>query len=468
MNSRFVRPLAVAPLALAAALQAQAPAPAAPATPPLQVRQIGAVTAVSRDSFLAVTSAVEVAGGRVYINDILGHRVLLYDSTLANPVVVADSDPMSPNAYGSRPGTLIPFHGDSALLITPASLSMLVLSPTGQIARVMAMPPSGNGLPALIGSIFGTPGFDARGRLVYFSPVRMNFRRREAPGADGGGPITLQPPDSAFLVRFDLASRTLDTAAAIHIPRNRTTMNRDDRGGFHASMTAFPPRTVDDWAITSDGRIAIVRGQDFHVDWLDAAGAWSASGRVPFAWERQTDSTKAALIDSVAAAMQEAIDSMQARVARGEGPGGNGQTRGGGEAVPGAGGDMVMVFTGPRGGDGPARGGDGPGGRSGGPPRNTQLPAPTIVKAAPEDVPDYRPAFGQGAVRADREGNLWIRTTTMIDGRPVYDVVNAKGELVDRVQLPAFRTIAGFGSGVVYLGVRDEAGNMHLERVRIR
>ncbi|HEY6109125.1 MAG TPA: hypothetical protein VIV56_09510 [Gemmatimonadales bacterium] len=465
MRTPFVGLLSTAaPLALAAALRAQSAPAAAPATPPPPVRQIGAVTAVSHDSLLAVTSAVEIAGGRVYVNDILGHRVLLYDSTLSHPVVAADSDASSPNAYGSRPGTLIPFRGDSALFITPASLSMLVLDPAGRVARVMAMPPAGNGLPALLGSIFGTPGFDARGRLVYFAPMRMNFQRRGVPGAEGGGPITLQPPDSAFVVRFDLASRTLDTAAAIHIPRNRTTVTRDDRGAMHASLTALPPATVDDWAVTSDGRLAIVRGLDYHVDWLDAAGAWSATGRLPFPWERLTDEAKAALIDSVAVAMQTAMDSMAARMARGEGPGANGQVRvgAGSGAVPagGTGGGSVMIFAAP--------GGDGPGGGAGGPPRTMQMSAPTVVKASPADVPDYRPAFGQGAVRADREGNLWIRTSTVIDGRPVYDVVNARGELVDRVQLPAFRTIAGFGPGVVYLGVRDEAGNMHLERARMR
>jgi hypothetical protein len=36
------------------------------------------------------------------------------------------------------------------------------------------------------------------------------------------------------------------------------------------------------------------------------------------------------------------------------------------------------------------------------------------------------------------------------------------------VQLPAFRTLAGFGKGVVYLAVRDAAGVVHLERARVR
>lgn len=448
MIARRVGPaFGAASVVLAAALHAQQP----PA-----VRQINTVTAMSRDSLSAVTAAVEVAGGRVFVNDIIGRRVLMYDSTLANAVVVADSDASSPNAYGARPGTLMPFRGDSALFITPATLSMQVLGPTGQITRVMAMPSSGRGgIPALIGNIFGTPGFDARGRLVYFSPVGMVFRGRD-PQAQG--PISIDPPDSAFLVRYDLASRTLDTAAMIRIPRTRSTMNRDDRGQMRMSMVAYPAATVDDWAVTADGRIAVIRGRDYHVDWLDGEGAWTASPRMPYGWERLTDEAKSALVDSVAAAMQVNMDSMAARTARGDGPGGaGGPAPAGGAQRAGATGAMTMIVTGPA--------GDGQGG---GPPRTMQMSPPTIVKAEVSDVPDYRPAFGQGAVRADREGNLWIRTTTMVDGRPVYDVANRRGELVDRVQFPAFRTIAGFGNGVVFLGVRGEDGVTHLERARIR
>jgi sugar lactone lactonase YvrE len=87
---------------------------------------------------------------------------------------------------------------------------------------------------------------------------------------------------------------------------------------------------------------------------------------------------------------------------------------------------------------------------------------------SPSDLPDYKPAFTPGSTRADADGNLWIRTSQNIDARPVYDVVNRKGELIDRVQLPSNRVLAGFGAnGVVYLAVRDGA-TAHLEKARIR
>jgi hypothetical protein len=88
----------------------------------------------------------------------------------------------------------------------------------------------------------------------------------------------------------------------------------------------------------------------------------------------------------------------------------------------------------------------------------------------PAELPDYKPAFFANAARADADGNAWIRTipTKATAGGPVYDVISAKGELVDRVQVPAGRTIAGFGpGGVVYLVSRTEGG-LVLERARSR
>jgi hypothetical protein len=52
----------------------------------------------------------------------------------------------------------------------------------------------------------------------------------------------------------------------------------------------------------------------------------------------------------------------------------------------------------------------------------------------------------------------------------VYDVINSKGELIERVQVPKDRTIVGFGAdGVVYLLARDAAGTTtKLERARVK
>src|SRR2546423_450753 len=106
-------------------------------------------------------------------------------------------------------------------------------------------------------------------------------------------------------------------------------------------------------------------------------------------------------------------DRVAAAAAAAAGPagpaGGGGGPRGGGGGGGGSGG---------RGGGG---GGGGGGGRRG--------IAPNIAIRPPlNDLPAYEPPFGLGfqgpALHADTEGNIWIRTTTMVQGQPVYDVIN--------------------------------------------
>jgi hypothetical protein len=126
-----------------------------------------------------------------------------------------------------------------------------------------------------------------------------------------------------------------------------------------------------------------------------------------------------------------------------------------GMAAAGGGGGTIIMRSG-TGGAGEMR----MGGPGGGPM------TPTFI--SPSELPDYRPAFGRDAARPDAEGNLWIRTSKFLNGGPVYDVVNRKGELTDRVVIPSGRTIVGFGKdGSVFLSYRDGT-TTKLERARVR
>ena len=90
---------------------------------------------------------------------------------------------------------------------------------------------------------------------------------------------------------------------------------------------------------------------------------------------------------------------------------------------------------------------------------------------SPSELPDYRPAFTQGAARADLDGNLWIRTTAVRTGAGstdrLYDVVERKGELADRHADPGgaadHRPLRR--GGVVYMSARDEKGGW-IERTK--
>jgi hypothetical protein len=114
-------------------------------------------------------------------------------------------------------------------------------------------------------------------------------------------------------------------------------------------------------------------------------------------------------------------------------------------------------------------GGAGPGGGAGG-QRGGGGPNVQLNFIPPNELPDYKPPFFAGAVRADTEGNLWIRTipTKAIPGGPIYDVINRQGQLIDRVQIPLDRNILAFGpGGTVFLAHRDGT-NVYVEKASVR
>jgi len=375
----------------------------------------------------------------------------LFDSTLSHPRLVADTTRATANAYSRQSGSLFGYRRDSALFADVGSLSMLVIGPTGAIARVMAIPRP-NDAQRLYNN-FGLPGIDARDRLVYHAAAGAegvivqcclggNLRLMDSLGRSAASKQLLPKPDTAFVVAVDLGTRTTDTIGTIRIAYTRQRSVTDNQGFLTAiEQTRMPLPVVDGWAVLRDGSIAVVRGRDYHVDWFDARGR-SSSPKLPFAWERLDDARKLAIIDSTNKAEQALADERaQLRAGQLTGRGGAGASGG-------------------RGGGGGR--GDGLAG-----PAEREIPG-IIVPAELADVPDYVPPFSANAVYADADNNLWIRTSMLVDGRPVYDLVNRNGELFDRVQLPSFRTIAGFGPGVVYMAVQGSSGVVRLERARIR
>jgi hypothetical protein len=380
-----------------------------------RVRPIGPLIAVSSEQLTSISQTRALPGGRVLLYDIRAQRVVMFDSTLKHMTVVVESTP--------ELGALIRYHGDTTLSANLAQVSLAVIDPAGRIVRTMAIPDPRNML-GFIGGPYGSPGFDARDRLVYAAmPPRP----------------TVQPPvalaDTAPIIRFDLATRGRDTVAMLHVPPARFAP-RTIRAGKDTSTMLWraldPTPTTDDWAVLSDGTIAVVRGQDYHVDMINANGAVTAGPKIPFTWQRLSTEDKSAIIDSTRNAMAAreaaALAARAAALAKADSTALGGQRRVA---------DRIGIIV--------------------------TFPLVTI-----DEMPDYRPAFEQGASRADVDGNLWVRTSKFVDGGAVYDVIDRRGVLVDRVSVPQGRIIAGFGpGGLVYMGVLvGERAQLEVARVR--
>jgi hypothetical protein len=398
----------------------------------LPARLIAAPEAKSAATLVSPVAVRELPDGRTLVNDTRRRQLLLFDRGLTAMTIVADSAGGRANSYGAGPGGIIPFLGDSTLLVDPAGLSMFVVDPSGKIARVASVPRSQDAA-ALGNNTTSSSGLDAKGRLVYRGISRVKQ-------VVNGGLTIAEFPDSVDVERVDLGTRKVDTVGFYKIPKTNMIITQTEHG-VSIGAEINPVQTVDDWAVLADGSIAIVRGLDYHVDIVNPDGSLRTAPKIPFEWRPLTDDEKAVVLDSA----KRSVDRMIAN------------------------GDAAQMMSMHGGGSAPAGGHGGGGGVTFGSGAGSKNAAPTIKMVDPSALPDYWPPFSQGAAKADADGNLWLHTSARsanVVGGAIYDVIDRNGVLVDRLQIPPGRQIVGFGkNGVVYMSVRDGAAAW-LERTR--
>lgn len=394
----------------------------------IPVVKVGDAEAKGTELVTTGSSIRVLTNGSVLLNDVMRSRMLLFDPSLTSFKVVVDSQTRSANPMAMLTYALIPYAGDSTLIVDIPSQSLLVFDASGKTVRPMAVPKQGD-LMALGGNPYlgGPAAFDAKGRLVY----RGAFPQPRPQPLPSGGIQPPVQPDSAPIVRADFDKRTVDTIAVMKIPVpakilsiTMPTPNPDAPPSARmASMSMKaeinPMASGDEWAMLSDGTIAIARTHDYHIDWIDPDGSRRSSPKMPFDWRRATDEEKQIKLDSLKAAVDSQMKNPQAL------------------------------------------------------PAGMPMPKLDFTYAKFSDMPDYHPPIRQGSVRADADGNLWILPTTSAQGATglVYDVINRKGELYQRVQVPPQTLIAGFApGGIVYLFHYTGTGadsKATLERARI-
>lgn len=430
-------------------------------TPPPQagpaIRVLDSASVSTSEPLMSASQVRALRGGRVLVNDGMARRLLLFDSTLALIRVIADSAPGAENPYGVRAGRLLPYRGDSTVLVDGGSYSMLVIDPDGNIANITATPRPSH-LTYLSGTGYGNPGVDSHGRLIY----RISDPSTTIRVATGGGVVVPIQPDSAPVLRLNLDTRVLDTAGKVKIQKRITEAYRTPSGLISPRTLTTPMPLVDDWAVMSDGSVAFVRHSDYHIDWLNADGSWTSSPPMPFDWQRMSDAHKQAFVDSTRRVLEDQRNRNLARydsinlacfkIPRPERPG--------------------VVLSAP-----PAARGTGSAPAASKPVNNCPASAyvvdqmlPPMNVTRPELLPDVKPPFGPNSTQGDEDGNLWIRVNQMkpVPNTFLYDIVNRQGELFDRIQIPVTRTLVGFAEdGMVYVTARV-GGKLRLERVRWR
>ena len=390
---------------------------------PIPIRQIGPILATSTENVGPAVSVRGTSDGHVIVGAGSRQRVYAFDSTLKNFTMVVDSGAGTGN-IAIRTTGLIPYLADSTLLPDFGANALIVLDPSGKEVRSMAPPRAQDliflGIPAGL----GRPGFDPQGRLVYRTQAPPNIRPRPTPSGGQTVPMTPVNADSAPILRGNFDTRRVDTLAWMKTPsQGRMAMDmKENLAGGPPSITLrmllnpFP--MSDEWAILSDGTIAIVRVHDYHIDWIDPDGTRRSSAKMPIEWRQYTEAERTQRVDSIRKVADE-------------------QIKRGIAAQGGAGAPQIKIDMG-------------------------------IVPDS--EFPSFWPPIEPGSVMADLEGHLWIlpTTSTNVANGLTYDVVSRTGDVIERVQLPKDHALAGFGPHNVLYMTKTEGKATYLERALLR
>ena len=390
-------PALVSPVLVAAPLGAQAP-----------LKTLSKPDVEYAEPFTTITGVRELRDGRVIAADAREKTVQVIDLKSGTATKIG-REGSGPGEY-ALPMRLLGLPGDTSAVYDPLNRRYLMINPDGKVGAFASYESQDNGPGRMRISMPRT--IDAKGRLYSVGPS-FNI--------GPNGPST--SADSAPILRLDRATRKTDTVAFIHIPPATVTTSG---GGSNTNVSVRagggnPFAATDEWAVTPDGRVAVLRVKDYHVDWYAPNGQKTSGPAIAFEKIKVTDEDKKQYRERSASGAAGLAITMSQRV----GPGGTTSS-----ANVGA-------------------------------PPTVQLPEPT-------DWPDVKPPFLGSAAIGAPNGQVWVlRTRPAKDKIPTYDVIDATGKVVSRVALPANTRLVGFGNGTVYLARSDEDDLQYLQRHRL-
>ncbi len=385
----LLRPLAVGGVLLLSVTR--------PASAFQSARPAGAPTATSTERFESIGAVIDMPDGRVAVNDLVARRLVLLTPTLAPSRVLLDSARVGEKArYGDGGAALLPWGGDTLLFADLGSSAMVLIGSDGTQYRTFAAPRK---LPSLFPGFSGYPVVDAQHRVTATGGLIVT---RPNPRDAKPGMFTFVA-DSVPLLRTDLVTGASDTLTYVAASGAKAMLNALPGGGVAIVPYIRSPRPKDAWAARADGSVLIVRGRTLRTTVLAPNGSKTEQPRIPYPWERLSDSAKIALVDAEVA---KAV----------EGPEGQRSTQRGVEFA--------------------------------------------YVREPVEEVMDYYPAFTDQGALADPANRTWLRlTATAEGGAPIYMVLGPDGSLAEYAFLPPNSAVAGFArDGSLFLGERDASG----------
>ena len=345
------------------------------------------------EPFSALSGLRELSDGTVLVGDRIDQFIQHIDLASGTAKSVGQKG-AGPGEYDTPMG-LYALPNDSTLVFDMGNNRFLVITPEGKPGDTF-MPTLETGGGRGGGARFLIPpqGVDAAGG-IYFAgrPMRMG---------PSGMPESI---DSAAVIRYDRASRKVDTLGLFKAPAMNIQAS-GDQNRRELRIRPAPMPAQDEWGVTQDGRIGIARVGGMKVEWLSRDGKHTVGSAFAYQPIKVSKADYSAWQERVGSSLGREITNGRSRLVR--------------------------------------------------------IPPPEIDES---EWPEYKPPFLAGAVRVAPNGELWLlRTRPGDDSTPVYDVFDGAGKLIRHVMLPDGTRLVGFGKNSVYLVRIDEDDLQWLER----
>ena len=344
--------------------------------------------------FSSITGLRELPDGRVLVTDGIDETLLRLDLKTGKADTVGRAG-QGPGEY-KTPDLLFPAAGGGTLLVDlgNARLSFFDAALKYQESSPISRGEPGRGMTMVI-----PQGVDNQGR-IYFQGVMRD------PGAGRA--------DSGVVLRYDRTSEAIDTVAKVKLAEVKVTSS-GSANNRSMSMSPVPLSPDDQWGVGPDGRVAIARMADYHLEWLAPGGATARGAAASWKPVPIRDADKNEWAADMAGGLSIMVSNDNGRMSVRMGRGG-------------------------------------PAGRD----RDREERIKSL------EWPAAKPAFR--SVRVSPEGDAWVERYVAAGAAREFDVFGPDARLKRRVILPVGRRLVGFGKGVVYLRHTTEDELQYLER----
>ncbi|HEY4320762.1 MAG TPA: hypothetical protein VGM77_06220 [Gemmatimonadales bacterium] len=220
--------------------------------------------------FATIAGIRELPDGRVLVADSRLGELHVIDFTTGKAEQVSRQG-SGPGEFRSA-GPLLPLSRDTTAMFDGPNARLLLLNAMGK--PITTVPVASNQMLMFAAA----SAADAAGRIYSSVWIQPTDDRR----------VT----DSAYILAYMVRSNHLDTIVAVRNSPVDMVTQQLGNGNSMTRIMEVPFAEHDDWTITTDGRVAVAVGHDYHVEYYQPGRRRTVAAPTPFVGVKVTDADR--------------------------------------------------------------------------------------------------------------------------------------------------------------------------------